>query len=184
MTATVDSDNLLVLGGHSDIGMEVALRMAAGRTVVLAARRNGELQTQVDQLVRAGARKVDTVFFDADDLSSHGEFLDSIVGTHGPLGTVVLAFGILGDNARAQADAGHAVAILHTDYVAQVSVLTHAADMMKRQGSGRLVVFSSVAVPSPVLSPSVCIVVVGLSVRRLPARRAYIVCSICVDMWR
>lgn len=145
MTATVDSDNLLVLGGHSDIGMEVALRMAAGRTVVLAARRSGELQTQVDQLVRAGARKVDTVFFDADDLSSHGEFLDSIVGTHGPLGTVVLAFGILGDNARAQADAGHAVAIVHTDYVAQVSVLTHAADMMKRQGSGRLVVFSSVA---------------------------------------
>ncbi len=145
MTATGDSDTLLVLGGHSDIGMEVARRMAAGLTVVLAARRSDELDEHVTQLVDAGAREVATVFFDADDLSSHASFLDSVVRAHGPLGTVVLAFGILGDNARAQVDADHAVAIVHTDYVAQVSVLTHAAEVMKRRGSGRLVVFSSVA---------------------------------------
>ena len=125
--------------------MEVALRLAEGRRVVLAARRSHELDDQVAQVTAAGAREVSTVFFDADDLASHGRFLDSVVEAHGKLGTVVLAFGILGDNARAQTDAEHAVAIVHTDYVAQVSVLTHAANLLRKQGSGQLVVFSSVA---------------------------------------
>ena len=57
----------------------------------------------------------------------------------------MLAFGILGDQGRAETDAAHAVSIVHTDYVAQVSLLTVLADRMRAQGSGALVVFSSVA---------------------------------------
>ncbi len=57
----------------------------------------------------------------------------------------MLAFGILGDQARAEVDAGHAVAIVQTDYVAQISLLTHLAAAMRTAGRGRLVVFSSVA---------------------------------------
>ncbi|NUP49423.1 MAG: hypothetical protein HOW97_19255, partial [Catenulispora sp.] len=34
---------VLLLGGRSEIGLKVAERIAAGRTVVLAARRGGEL---------------------------------------------------------------------------------------------------------------------------------------------
>ena len=64
---------------------------------------------------------------------------------HGPIGTAVLAFGILGDQARAETDAAHAVAIVHTDYVAQVSLLTHLAAAMRAADRGALVVFSSVA---------------------------------------
>ena len=99
MTATGVNDTLLVLGGHSDIGMEVAVRLAQGRKVVLAARRSEELDDQVAQVTAAGAREVSTLFFDADDVASHGSVLDSVVEAHGELGTVVLAFGILGDNA-------------------------------------------------------------------------------------
>jgi short-subunit dehydrogenase len=57
----------------------------------------------------------------------------------------VLAFGILGDQARAEKDPGHAVAIVHTDFVAQVSLLTVLANTMRSAGSGSIVVFSSVA---------------------------------------
>ncbi len=57
----------------------------------------------------------------------------------------MLAFGILGDQARAETDSAHAVAVVHTDYVAQVSILTHLAEIMRRQGTGKIVVFSSVA---------------------------------------
>ena len=64
---------------------------------------------------------------------------------HGPIGTAVLAFGILGDQARAEADAGHAVAIMQTDFVAQVSLLTDLAVAMRAAGRGSLVVFSSIA---------------------------------------
>jgi hypothetical protein len=61
----------------------------------------------------------------------------------------VLAFGILGDQARAEADAGHAVAIVHTDYVAQVSLLTHLATAMRAVGRGDLVVLVGGRDPGP-----------------------------------
>ena len=57
----------------------------------------------------------------------------------------MLAFGILGDQARAETDAAHAVSVVHTDYVAQVSLLTLLAQRMREAGRGRMVVFSSVA---------------------------------------
>ena len=57
----------------------------------------------------------------------------------------MLAFGILGDQARAESDPAHAVAVAHTDYIAQISLLTVLAGAMRATGRGRLVVFSSVA---------------------------------------
>ena len=78
-------------------------------------------------------------------MASHGRLVASIVARHGPIDVAVLAFGILGDQARAESDAAHAVAIVHTDYVAQVSLLTHLAAEMRAVGRGSLVVFSSVA---------------------------------------
>ena len=64
---------------------------------------------------------------------------------HGTISTAVLAFGILGDQARAEADAEHAVAIVHTDCVAQVGRLTLLAQRMRTAGRGRIVVSSSIA---------------------------------------
>jgi short-subunit dehydrogenase len=58
---------------------------------------------------------------------------------------VVVAFGVLGEQQRAEQDAAHALAVVHTDYVAHVSVLTHLANLLRAQGSRQLVVFSSVA---------------------------------------
>jgi NAD(P)-dependent dehydrogenase (short-subunit alcohol dehydrogenase family) len=138
---------LLVLGGRSEIGLALAERLVAegATTVVLAARRSDELDAERERLARAGATTVDTVEFDADDLSCHRPVLDEVVAKHGPLDTVLVAFGILGDQQRAETDAAHAVAVVHTDYVAQVSVLTHLTSRLRAQGSGRLVVFSSVA---------------------------------------
>ncbi|WP_370330097.1 SDR family NAD(P)-dependent oxidoreductase [Mycolicibacterium hippocampi] len=147
---------LVIFGGRSEIGVEVARRLAPGATVVLAARRPDDLDAQTALLREAGATAVHTVGFDADDLESHRGVVDGIVAEHGPIGTAVLAFGILGDQARAEKDAGHAAAIAHTDYVAQVSLLTVLADIMRSAGAGFLVdeplarraaivVFSSVA---------------------------------------
>ncbi|MYW90276.1 SDR family NAD(P)-dependent oxidoreductase [Amycolatopsis rubida] len=141
------SGTVLVLGGRSEIGTAVAVRLARGgaKRFVLAARPGADLSEQTAALREAGAETVATEDFDADDLSAHRPLLDRVLEEHGPLETVVLAFGILGDQARAEADAAHATAIVHTDYVAQVSVLTHAAELLRAQGSGNLVVFSSVA---------------------------------------
>lgn len=139
------TDLVVVFGGRSEIGIEVALRLAPGATAVLAARRPDDLDAQIAALQAAGARAVHTVAFDADDLGSHREVVADIVARHGAIGTAVLAFGILGDQARAERDAAHAAAIVHTDYVAQVSLLTVLAETMRAAGAGTLVAFSSVA---------------------------------------
>lgn len=131
---------VLVLGGRSEIGVALARRLAPGATVVLAARRSHDLDDEEQQLLVAGAVAVERVEFDADDLAAHEELL-----RRHPADVVVVAFGILGDQARAEQEPAHALEIAHTDYVAHVSVLLHAATIMRERGSGTLIVFSSVA---------------------------------------
>lgn len=136
---------VVIFGGRSEIGTELALRLAQDKTVVLAARHADRLAGQVTAIKAAGATAVHTREFDANDLASHGPLVTSIIEAYGPIDTAVLAFGILGEQPRAETDAAHAVAIVHTDYVAQVSLLTHLAEAMRTAGRGSLVVFSSVA---------------------------------------
>ena len=140
-----DTGLVVIFGGRSEIGVEVATRIAAGRPVVLAARRAHDLAAEVEAVRAAGATAVQVREFDADDTAAHRGLVDAITTEHGPIGTAVLTFGVLGDQARAETDAGHAVAVAHTDYVAQVSLLTVLADSMRRAGGGDLVTFSSIA---------------------------------------
>jgi short-subunit dehydrogenase len=144
-TADTAGGVVVIFGGRSEIGVELATRLAPGSTVVLAARTADRLDDQVAAVRAAGARAVHTVEFDADDLASHGPLVDKLVGEYGAIGTAVLTFGVLGDQVRAEADPAHAVAIVHTDYVAQISLLTLLATAMRDAGHGALVVFSSVA---------------------------------------
>lgn len=136
---------VVVFGGRSEIGLELAKRLAPGNTVVLAARRADQLTEQVDALRAAGAADVRVREFDADDVGAHQAVVAAIEADVGPIGTAILAFGILGDQERAESDPAHAVAVVHTDYVAQVSLLTVLAAGMRARDSGRLVVFSSIA---------------------------------------
>jgi len=85
------------------------------------------------------------VEFDADDLAAHRGVLDKVIGLVGALDVVVVAFGVLGDQATAERDAAHALAVVHTDYTAHVGVLTELATVLRAQGRGTVVVFSSVA---------------------------------------
>lgn len=147
MTDTADSRPPLVVvfGGRSEIGLEVATRLAPGAVVMLAARRSNELAAELSAVRAAGAVSVHVREFDADDLDAHGPLVESIVAEHGPIDTAVLAFGILGDQALAEKDPAHAAAIVHTDFVAQVSLLTVLAATMGDAGMGAIVAFSSVA---------------------------------------
>jgi NAD(P)-dependent dehydrogenase (short-subunit alcohol dehydrogenase family) len=139
------AETVLVLGGRSEIGLAVARRLAPAATVVLAARRSDDLDLEEKALLDAGAAAVDRVEFDADDITSHRPVLLEVVRRHGRLDVVVVAFGVLGEQARAERDPAHALEIVHTDYVAHVAVLTHLAAIVRSQGHGALVVFSSVA---------------------------------------
>ncbi|HEX7825316.1 MAG TPA: SDR family NAD(P)-dependent oxidoreductase, partial [Mycobacterium sp.] len=113
-TADAGGEVVVIFGGRSEIGLELAIRLAPGNTVVLAARRADQLTDEVHAVRAAGAVNVQTSEFDADDLASHATLVDEIEAEHGPIGTAVLAFGVLGDQARAEDDAAHAVAVVHT----------------------------------------------------------------------
>ena len=56
----------MIFGGRSEIGLEVAARLAPGAGVVLAARGADRLAEQVAAMLAAGATAVHTVEFDAD----------------------------------------------------------------------------------------------------------------------
>jgi len=129
---------IVIFGGRSEIGLELATRLAPGATVLLLARRADKLDDEVAAVREAGVAAVHVGEFDADDLASHAPLVESIVAEHGPIGTAVLAFDIHGDQARAEKDPGHAAAIVHTDFVAQVSLLTVLANAMQSACAGSI----------------------------------------------
>lgn len=141
----VAGGTVLLLGGRSEIGLETMVRLAPGRVVVLAARRSHDLTEEMARISTAGALAVHGIEFDADDTATHQAWLEKAVAQYGPIGVAVLAFGVLGDQTRAERDPAHAVEVVHTDYVAQVSVLTVLANLLRAQGDGQIVVFSSIA---------------------------------------
>ncbi|QGU04586.1 SDR family oxidoreductase [Corynebacterium comes] len=135
-------NGILLLGGHSDIGGELAARLCPGRVVVLAARRPSSLDGVAARLRAAGASDVHTLDFEATDLAGHREVVRQAQQLAGGVSTAILAFGILGDQTRAETDETHAAEIATIDYTAQVSMLTVLADSMPH---GEIVAFSSIA---------------------------------------
>ncbi len=144
-TRGIAGGTVLLLGGRSEIGLETVERLTSGRVVVLAARRSEDLTEEIARIAAAGARAVHGVEFDAADIAAHHAWLEEIVAEHGPIGVAVLAFGVLGNQALAEQNPAHAVAVVHTDYVAQINVLTIMAKLLRAEGAGQIVVFSSIA---------------------------------------
>ncbi|MGW6565983.1 decaprenylphospho-beta-D-erythro-pentofuranosid-2-ulose 2-reductase [Streptomyces sp. NPDC054975] len=137
--------SLLLLGGTSEIGLATARRLIARRTrtVWLAGRPSPALTAAADSLRALGA-DVRTVPFDALDTESHEERLGKIF-TEGDIDMVLLAFGILGDQAHDEADPLAAVRVAQTNYTGAVSAGLVCAAALQAQGHGSLVVLSSVA---------------------------------------
>lgn len=136
---------VVVFGGRSEIGLAIARRLAAEASVVVLAVRPGSDAAAEASAVEAAGARVDVMEFDADDTARHRQVVADIEARHGPIGTAVLAFGVLGDQERAEHDEAEVVRVLHTDFVAQASLLTVLADVMRPRRSGRIVAFSSVA---------------------------------------
>ncbi|MFV0134080.1 decaprenylphospho-beta-D-erythro-pentofuranosid-2-ulose 2-reductase [Streptomyces sp. HMX87] len=137
--------SLLVLGGTSEIALATARRLIARRTrtVWLAGRPSPGLEEAAEQLRGLGAT-VQTVAFDALDPESHEEALGKVFA-EGDVDMVLLAFGILGDQAHDEREPVSAVRVAQTNYTGAVSAGLVCARALQAQGHGSLVVLSSVA---------------------------------------
>ncbi len=138
---------VLVLGGDSDIGNAIAAEAVRQRGVdhvILAARDPERLTDRVDQLTSLGAQ-VDTVAFDLTDYDAHGLLFERLASQYGDLDLVVLAAAILGDQHRAEHDPAHLREMLEVDFVAAAGVGMAAARALEAQGTGTLLVLSTIA---------------------------------------
>jgi decaprenylphospho-beta-D-erythro-pentofuranosid-2-ulose 2-reductase len=142
-----DVQSVLLLGGTSDIGLAIASALVRPRraSVVLAGRNLDALESAARRLLKEGAGGVSTLHFDADDTAGHEAVVDKAAGILGELDVVVVAFGLLGDQAADEAGGDQAVQVARTNYVGAVSVGLTAARRLREQGHGTLVVLSSVA---------------------------------------
>lgn len=94
--------------------------------------------------LRALGADVRTLSFDALDPESHETVLGKVFA-EGDLDMVLLAFGVLGDQARDEREPVAAARIAQTNYTGAVSAGLVCARALQTQGHGSLVVLSSVA---------------------------------------
>jgi short-subunit dehydrogenase len=134
----------LVLGASSSIGRAFArLAAAEGSDIILAGRDADDLQrTAADVALRANCR-ADVVRFDAAAMDEHAKFVDDCVA-RGPL-DLFLLFGAMPEQEAIDHDFELALQTIGVNYVGAVSVLSRFAPHLEAQGSGRVVVLSSVA---------------------------------------
>ena len=140
-----EPQSLLVLGGSSEIAMSTARRLVAGRTrrVYLAGRPSPALDSSAAELRALGA-EVTVLDFDAADTDSHAGVLGRAFAD-GDVDVVLLAFGVLGDQAKDELDPVAAARVAQVNYVGAVSSSLVCAQHLRIQGHGSLVVLSSVA---------------------------------------
>lgn len=137
---------ILVLGATSGIA-EATCRIwaAQGHSLFLVARNPEKLAAVAADLRVRGASYVDTAVADLDDTDQHPALLAHAINSLTGMDIAYLAHGVLGDQSQAEQDFNTAAHILHTNFMAPVSLLTWLANFCVQRHSGTLAVLSSVA---------------------------------------
>lgn len=147
LNAVGKAQNILLLGGTSEIGISIVERFLqqGGSHVTLAARKDSpRIDAAVAKIKAVGAESVRVVDFDALDTDSHPAAIDEAFA-EGDVDVAVVAFGVLGDNEVQWRDQAEAVSAVSVNYTAGVSVGVLLGRKFEAQGHGTIVAMSSVA---------------------------------------
>jgi decaprenylphospho-beta-D-erythro-pentofuranosid-2-ulose 2-reductase len=132
---------VVILGALSAIAQATARRLAAEKAqFVLVARDADELGLLAEDLKVRGASEVSTATLDLG--AGNGEGLEAQMEG---AGLVLLAYGALTDQRRAETDMGYAAEQLRINFTSAALWSLAAANVLARQKSGVLVVIGSVA---------------------------------------
>ena len=139
--------NVIILGGSSDIARAITKKLCAARahTIVVAGRDQSRLDEAARDALDYGASRTDTVLFDAQDPASASPAVAAAfakVGGHVDL--VLVAVGLLGNQLLDQSDPAAAVRMMSVNFTWPVAALTEVRNRLVAQGGGRIVVISSV----------------------------------------
>lgn len=136
--------SILVLGGSSEIARATVRALLAKRPArVVLGGREASLAEAAQECRQRGATDVSTVVFDAADPSSVSTAIDAAF--HADIDLVIVAFGVLGDQAAFDADPAAAAHATTVNYTSAVVAGLRAAHHLRAQGHGTIVALSSVA---------------------------------------
>jgi short-subunit dehydrogenase len=138
-------DRVLILGALSAMAQASARRWAAkGASLTLAARAEAPLARLAEDLRIRGATEARTV---VADLAAPAPGMDvaSLVAPMGGVDVVLIAYGTLTDEARAAGDVAYALEQLTVNFTSQAAWCLQAAEVLRAQGRGVLIVIGSVA---------------------------------------
>lgn len=137
---------VLVLGATSAIATATMRPLAeAGASFYLVARNGAKLDAVSADLRTRGAKAVFTRTIDLDDTVLHPQLLAAAVTDLGGIDLALIAHGVLGDQNEAQARYEPAEAVLRTNLLSPVSLITWLANYFEGRKQGVLAVISSVA---------------------------------------
>jgi decaprenylphospho-beta-D-erythro-pentofuranosid-2-ulose 2-reductase len=142
---------VLVIGGSSEIATAIAMELVGegAREIVLAGRDPAALGRAGAMLLASGAERVETVMVDAARTFGHAAALRSAAETLGGIDVAILAIGVLGERGGLPDDIPAAIEVLRVNTVGAGSLLMETARLLREQGSGTIVVLSSVAAERP-----------------------------------
>lgn len=137
---------ILILGGTSAIAVAVARELLApDAQFFLVARSADKLDAVRKDLLTRGAAAVTVCVLDLDNTAAHPQMLSDALQALGSIDLALIAHGVLGDQDEAQSNYPAAEAILHTNFISAVSLITWLANYFETAHSGTLAVISSVA---------------------------------------
>jgi short-subunit dehydrogenase len=140
------SRNVVIVGATSAIAQEVARHFADARDrLLVVARDAAKLQAVAKDLVARGASGVDELVCDLADLAALPGLLSKLAEAAPRLDVVLVAHGVLGDQAEAERDWAHAEMLLRVNFTSVAALLTPVANLLEKQGSGTIAIISSVA---------------------------------------
>jgi decaprenylphospho-beta-D-erythro-pentofuranosid-2-ulose 2-reductase len=147
----MSATRLLLVGGSSEIGVAIARRLAADGPVApyLLGRSPDRLAEAASTLERAGCQPATVDVVDAAAIETHAGAVARAFERSGGFDVVVLAIGVLGAQRGVDADDATIEEVMRVNFLGSGSLLLHCLRLLRDQGSGTLVVLSSVAAERP-----------------------------------
>jgi decaprenylphospho-beta-D-erythro-pentofuranosid-2-ulose 2-reductase len=141
----------LLLGGSSDIGVAIVRRLVHEHPVqaLLLGRDYRRMAAVVDELKSTGRASGEFDGLDADEVETHAGAIACAFDRLEQVDLVILCVGVLGGQTGLDADPDEVTQVLRTNFLGCGSLLWHTVRALRAQGSGTVVVLSSVAAERP-----------------------------------
>ena len=145
--ATGMPQTALVIGGGSQIARDTMMLLADRRlsAVVLASREDAGLQATATELRARGVERVLTSSLDVTETDRLDAFAERAVSELGSVDLVLMAVGAFGTSDLDALDAKNVCRVAATNFSGPAAALAAFVAILRAQGTGRIVVLSSVA---------------------------------------